>query len=149
MQCYCHSKKKFSECCEPFLSYMSKPSTPEKLMRSRYSAYVLGNGDYIVKTTVKENRYEDDIEFIKEYSKTVLWLSLDIVHVKDDLVEFKAYYKDGEGVKIQHERSSFVYENGEWLYDSGKLFNSKIDRNQPCPCKSGKKYKKCCDSKSS
>lgn len=149
MECYCNSKNKFSDCCEPFLNNMSKPSTPEQLMRSRYSAYVLGRGEYILKTTAKESRYEDDIEFIKEYSKAVLWLGLDIVHVKDNIVEFKAYYKDTQGVKVQHERSSFVYENGEWFYKEGKLFNSKIDRNQPCPCKSGKKYKKCCDSKSS
>lgn len=149
MQCYCGSKKDFSGCCEPFLNYMSKPSMPEQLMRSRYTAYVLGNGEYVVNTTTKENRYEDDIEFIKEYSKTILWLSLDILHVKEDIVEFKAYYKDAEGMKVQHERSNFVYENGKWFYDNGKLFNSKIDRNQPCPCKSGKKYKKCCDSKSS
>ncbi|WP_294891529.1 YchJ family metal-binding protein, partial [Sulfurimonas sp. RIFOXYD2_FULL_34_21] len=94
MTCYCDSKKEFSECCEPFLKNRSKPSTTEQLMRSRYSAYVLGDGYYIVKTTVKENRFEDDVELIEEYAKSVVWLGLEVLHVEDNIVEFKAYYKD-------------------------------------------------------
>jgi uncharacterized protein YchJ len=32
------------------------------------------------------------------------------------------------------------------LYDAGHLdaIVNKLERNAPCPCKSGKKYKKCC-----
>lgn len=147
MQCYCNSKKEFSECCEPYLSGVSYPSTAQELMRSRYSAYVLGNGGYIVKTTTKENRYEDDLELIEEYSKSVTWLGLEIVHVEKNVVEFKAYYRDANGLKVQHEKSNFIYEDGVWLYRDGKLYNSKIERNSPCPCQSGKKYKKCCELK--
>ncbi|MGE4418935.1 MAG: YchJ family protein [Sulfurimonas sp.] len=145
MQCYCGSKKDFSGCCEPFLKDSSKPLTCEELMRSRYSAYLLVNADYIINTTVKENRYEDDLELIKEYAKSVTWLSLEILHVEKNIVEFKAYYRDVNGVKVQHEKSNFVYEDDMWLYKDGKLFNSKIERNKPCPCGSGKKYKKCCE----
>ncbi len=144
MQCYCNSKKEFSECCEPYLSGVSSPSTALELMRSRYSAYVLGDGGYIVKTTAKENRYEDDLELIEEYSKSVAWLGLEIVHVEKNVVEFKAYYRDAGGVKVQHEKSNFIYEDGVWLYSDGKMYNTKIERNFPCPCQSGKKYKKCC-----
>ncbi|MDD5400066.1 MAG: YchJ family protein [Sulfurimonas sp.] len=144
MHCYCNSKKEFSECCEAYLSNKSKPSTPKQLMRSRYSAYVLGDGEYIVKTTVKENRYEDDIELIKEYAKSVIWLNLEVLQAKDAMVEFKAYYRDAEGIKVQHEKSNFVKEDGMWLYKGGLLLNSKIERNIACPCGSGKKYKKCC-----
>lgn len=147
MQCYCSSKKEFSECCEPYLSGVSYPSTALELMRSRYSAYVLGNGGYIVKTTVKENRYEDDLELIEEYSKSVTWLGLEILHVEKNVVEFKAYYIDANGLKVQHEKSNFIYEDGVWLYRDGKMYNSKIERNEPCPCQSGKKYKKCCELK--
>lgn len=134
----------FSECCEPFLTYKAKPLTPEQLMRSRYSAYVLGNGEYIVKTTAKENRFDDDIDLIKEYAKSITWLGLEVLAKKDNVVEFKAYYKDKEGVKVQHEKSNFIYEDEMWCYKDGELFNSKIERNEPCPCQSGKKYKKCC-----
>src|SRR3989338_8964304 len=130
MECYCKSKKEFSECCEPYLNYKSKPSTPQELMRSRYSAYVLGNGEYLVKTAIKEQRYEDDIELIKEYAKSVAWLGLEILHAENKIVEFKAYYKDKDGIKVQHEKSNFIYEDGIWLYKDGKLFNSKIERNE-------------------
>jgi len=145
MQCYCGSKKDFSGCCEPFLNGDSKPLTPEELMRSRYSAYVLGDAEYIINTTVKENRYPEDIELIEEFSKSVLWLKLDVLQVKESMVEFKTYYKDAQGIKLQHEKSNFVYEEEMWLYKDGKLFNSKINRNEECPCQSGKKYKKCCE----
>lgn len=144
MHCYCGSKKEFSECCEPFLKNITKPSTPEQLMRSRYSAYVLGDGEYIVNTTVKESRFAEDIAFIKEFAKSVVWLKLDVLSAKNNMVEFKAYYKDKENIKIQHEKSNFIYEDNMWLYKDGELFGSKIERNSLCPCGSGKKYKKCC-----
>lgn len=147
MECYCGSKKEFSKCCKPYLSGVLQPSTAQELMRSRYSAYVLGDGIYIVKTTTKENRYEDDLELIEEYAKSVTWLGLEILHVEKNIVEFKAYYRDANGVKVQHEKSNFIYEDGVWLYRDGKMYNSKIERNEPCPCQSGKKYKKCCELK--
>jgi len=143
MRCYCDSKKELSECCEAYLNNTLNPLMPEQLMRSRYSAYVLGNGEYIVKTTAKENRYEDDIELIKEYAKSVFWLGLEVLSAKDAMVEFKAYYRDADGIKVQHEKSNFVKEDGMWFYKDGLLLNSKIERNAACPCKSGKKYKKC------
>lgn len=145
MECYCGSKKPFSECCEPFLDGKALPETPEELMRSRYSAYVLGNGAYIVATSAKENRYEDDVVLIEEYPRSVKWFGLEVLETKEKTVEFKAYYKDSDGIKVQHERSNFVFEDDTWLYKDGKIFNSKIERNQPCPCGSGKKYKKCCE----
>lgn len=148
MNCYCGSKKEFSECCEPFLKGSLKPLTPKELMRSRYTAYVLGDGKYIVNTAVKEQRYEDDIELIKEYSRSVTWLGLEIIRSEKNIVEFKAYYKDANAIKVQYEKSSFVQEDGMWLYREGELFNSKIERNKPCPCGSGKKYKKCCEKQS-
>ena len=144
MNCYCDSRIEFSECCELFLNCSLKPSTPKELMRSRYSAYVLGNGAYLVATTVEENRYEDDIKLIQEFSSSVAWLKLDIVAEGKNMVEFKAYYRDADGVKVQHERSSFIFKDKMWLYRDGELFDSKIQRNEPCPCGSGKKYKKCC-----
>lgn len=148
MNCHCGSKKEFSKCCEPFLNGSLKPLTPQELMRSRYSAYVLGNGKYIVESAVKEQRYEDDINLIQEYSRSVEWLKLDVIAAYDDIVEFRAYYRDANGIKVQHEKSNFTYEDGAWLYKDGELYNSKIQRNEECPCQSGKKYKKCCEKQS-
>ncbi len=71
-------------------------------------------------------------------------LKLNILEAKDDEVEFKAYYRENDMIHVLHERSKFVKKDGEWLYDSGKFFNTKVERNESCPCGSGRKYKKCC-----
>ena len=49
--CICGSKKAFGACCARFLSGEQQAKTPEQLMRSRYSAYALGNhGEYLLRT---------------------------------------------------------------------------------------------------
>ncbi len=142
--CICGNKKDFSECCEPFITRQRIPQTTEELMRSRYSAYVQANGEYLVYSAVKENQYEEDIALIEEFSNSVEWLRLDVLEVTPDTVEFKAYYHDQNGIQVLHEKSNFVKENDIWKYKDGTLYNSKIERNESCPCGSGKKYKKCC-----
>ena len=144
MECYCKSKKNFSECCQPHLSGEKKAPSAQELMRSRYSAYVLGDANYIVNTASKDKSSQDDIALIEEYAKSVKWVGLEIVQANVDVVEFKAYYEDNEGLKVQHERSNFIFEDGIWLYRDGEFLSSKIGRNILCPCESGKKYKKCC-----
>ena len=142
--CICGKEASFSECCEPIINLQREPKTPEELMRSRYSAYVQANGKYLVLSAVKENRYEDDAALIEEFSHSVSWLKLDILKVTKETVEFKAYYKDQENIKILHEKSNFVKEDAIWRYKDGELYNTKVQRNESCPCGSGKKYKKCC-----
>ncbi len=142
--CLCGNETEFSKCCEPIINKKQKAKSPEALMRSRYSAYVLANGPYLVYSAAKANRYADDIALIEEFSNSVEWLKLDVLEAVENQVEFKAYYRDNEGIKVLHERSSFIQEDGEWKYSDGELFNSKVERNEPCPCGSGKKYKKCC-----
>ena len=142
--CICGHKKNYNECCGAILDARSKPKTPEELMRSRYSAYVKADGRYLVLSAVKENRYEDDAALIEEFAMSVKWLKLDVLKVKDDTVEFKAYYKDKEDIKVLHEKSNFIIEDNVWRYKDGELYNSKVQRNESCPCGSGKKYKKCC-----
>ena len=142
--CLCGNKIEFSKCCEPIITKIQKAKTAEELMRSRYSAYLLANGPYLVYSAAKANRYADDIALIEEFSNSVEWLKLDVLEVVKNQVEFKAYYRDSEGIKVLHEKSRFIQEDGEWKYSDGELFNTKVERNEPCPCGSGKKYKKCC-----
>lgn len=153
MRCYCGLEKSFDECCGAILSGKKSAKTPEELMRSRYSAYVSANAEYLVKSTIKENRYTDDIPLILEFCKNVVWLKLEVLHVKysvgteekedSGVVEFRAFYLENGEIVILHEKSDFVKNNGLWEYDKGEFINSKIERNEPCPCGSGKKYKKC------
>ncbi len=144
MACICGLEKEYAECCGAIIDNEKKASNPEELMRSRYSAYVRGDGRYLVLSSVKENRYEDDAELIEEFSSSVEWLKLDVLHVEKNVVEFKAYYKEGDSIKVLHERSNFVNEDSVWYYKDGILFNTKVERNESCPCGSGKKFKKCC-----
>jgi len=142
--CICGNNLDFNECCEPIISRKRSPKNPEELMRSRYSAYTLSNGEYLVFSTIKENRYEDDIKLIEEFASSVEWLKLDVLFMDDNRVEFKAYYRDSESIKVLHEKSNFSLEDSLWKYKDGALYNSKVERNETCPCGSGKKFKKCC-----
>ncbi len=142
--CICGKKESFEECCGAIISAKRSAETPEELMRSRYSAYVQANGSYLLESTVKENRFADDVALIEEFSNAVEWLKLDVLNAAGSQVEFKAYYRDNEGIQVLHEKSNFIQEDGVWRYKDGELYATKIERNESCPCGSGKKFKKCC-----
>jgi SEC-C motif-containing protein len=148
MGCYCGSGREKELCCLELIQNGGVASSPERLMRSRYSAYVLGDGAYLVKTTVPQNRYENDIKLIQEYAKSVTWLKLEVLNSwergNSGFVEFKAYYKEGEKIHVHHEKSDFIKSNGAWLYEKGELLEATLGRNESCPCGSGKKFKRCC-----
>ncbi len=142
--CICGNKNDFSQCCEPIILQKKQAKTAEELMRSRYCAYVQANGAYLVYSSAKENQFQEDIELIEEFAHSVQWLKLNVLHVTKNSVEFKAYYQDSNGIQLLHEKSNFIQEDGIWKYKDGELFSSKVERNELCPCGSGKKYKKCC-----
>lgn len=142
--CICGLDKEYDKCCGAIIKALRVVSSPEELMRSRYSAYVNADARYLLLSCVKENQYEEDIELIEDFSSQVDWLKLDVLKVDRNTVEFKAYYRDKEQIQVLHEKSNFVLEDGVWKYKDGDLYKSKIERNESCPCGSGKKYKKCC-----
>jgi SEC-C motif domain protein len=70
--CPCCSQKLFSECCEPFIIGLKNPSTALALMRSRYTAYVLHDADYLIKTThVSESKHYSKIEIL-DWAKIII-----------------------------------------------------------------------------
>ena len=156
MKCPCCSDLLFDDCCKPFLNRLVFPETAEKLMRSRYSAYVLEDIDYLIETTdvstVKLYRRKD----LEAWSKSSEWLKLEVVSAKlgqavdvEGNVEFKASYKSKGENHVHHEDSLFKKEGDRWFYVSGNVIDSDvktIKRNDPCSCGSGKKFKKCCGS---
>ncbi len=144
MFCPCGSSKQYSECCEPLHKGVQKAQTSEQLMRSRYSAFALGEAAYLLKTSMSKHHAADELEQLEAQMTQVEWLKLEVLDAYDDIVEFKAYFRDEAGIHLLHEKSRFVFDDAQWYYDEGTLFNTKIERNAACPCGSGKKYKKCC-----
>jgi SEC-C motif-containing protein len=63
-------------------------------------------------------------------------------------VELKAYYQIDNQYYVMHELSDFELVDNQWFYTSGTMLDGtgevKPQRNTPCPCGSGKKFKKCC-----
>ena len=114
------------------------PSTPKELMQSRYDAFVRGDGVYLAETTTQKTSTD-----MSAYSN-ITWLKLEILNAYDDIVEFKAYYKENDKIFLLHEKSRFVKVDGRWKYQDGEIFNTPIKRNELCPCGSGKKFKRCC-----
>ena len=127
-------------------------------MRSRYSAHVKLAAEYLNATQRGARLATFSRPEMETGARSLKWAGLKIVETtgggqgdKEGTVEFIASFdKDGEP-GTHHERSTFVRDGKGWLYTSGKnpqqpvrRETAKVGRNQPCPCGSGKKYKKCC-----
>ena len=125
-------------------------------MRARYTAYATGEIDFVFDTQASGG--DVDREATEAWSRESKWLGLEVCKVErggpDDAegeVEFIARYENGGEEHQHHERASFEKKGGVWKLVDGRLVDStfrrtqpKIGPNQPCPCGSGKKYKKCC-----
>ncbi len=126
MKCYCHSNKDFKQCCQPILRGKAIAETAEQLMRSRYSAYVMADIDYILRTHHPMSRPVSERQEILSWTKSVKWTGLEVLKVqhgsKNDLegtVEFKANFTEKGQPDCIHENSYFRKDNGQWFYLSG------------------------------
>lgn len=148
--CFCCSGLSYVHCCKPFHVGAKQAVSPEQLMRSRYSAYVMKNAKYIYLTYASEKQPENPIKEIKDFAESCRFIGLDVVSTNHDAtqgkVEFKAHYFYQNLYCELHEDSQFIKEDGKWRYLDGAIFpvaDIKVSRNDNCPCGSGKKYKKC------
>ncbi len=157
--CPCGSGKAYTACCEPVITGKSPAPTAEALMRARYSAYAKHEIDFIMKSCIRrEGENEIDPEETRRWSESSQWLGLTIHRTEagsasdsKGLVEFSAFYSQ-KGLRDEHrETAQFRKVDGQWLYAEGTMAattvvrtGEKVGRNDPCPCKSGKKYKQCC-----
>ena len=96
-------------------------------MRSRYTAYVLQEVDYLVETTSPSSRTPDLSHSIREWINQVEWQKLHVISTHagkrtdtEGIVEFIAEYAGSAGVERHHERSLFKKERGTWYYVSGE-----------------------------
>ena len=136
---------------------LSEIKTAEELMRARYHAYETCNMEFIKESHDPDNTEGIDWAECEKWARESQWLGLEIISTikggeddKDGIVEFKATYIENGKTIVHHERSYFVKKNGVWFYQkwlpitSTRINENKVGRNDPCPCGSGKKYKKCC-----
>ena len=123
-------------------------------MRARYTAYVTGAVDFIVATHRAPPGEEVDRDAVEKWSREAEWLGLEVVATEDGgagdekgVVEFVARWKSGGKEQRHHERSTFGRVDGRWMYLDGKAVPERrvptAGRNDPCPCGSGKKFKRC------
>ncbi len=158
-KCPCGSDIIYADCCEPVIKGKISAETAEQLMRARFSAYAKVETDFLLKSLHPDHRKDHNDDQTRDWAANSIWEGLEIVNTenggKDDAsgtVEFIAYYTAKGEKNRHHERASFIKHDDTWYFTDGvavppKQFvrtSPKIGRNDPCPCNSGKKYKKCC-----
>ena len=163
----------YTDCCQPYhdgllnneadKDHGVKPESAERLMRSRYSAFVLIKPEYIVKTTLPAQQALLDIKAIESWAKKTVWAGLEIITHTPKLgkrhaqVEFKAYFNISDNTadsleekrQAHHELSAFVKVTDKANNDARWYFldptvEMTVTQKQPCICGSGEKFKRCC-----
>ncbi len=120
--CPCGSGQRYIVCCGPYITGKTTALTAEALMRSRYTAYVLCDSEYVLKTWHPDTR---PAEF--EMEASLKWLGLKVVATSsgnqgdtEGMVEFVARSKFNGRAHRHHEKSRFSILKGQWLYVDGE-----------------------------
>jgi SEC-C motif-containing protein len=158
--CPCSSGAAYADCCGPLLAGKSPAATAEALMRSRYTAYVRNDAAYLLHTLFPRKRAGFDGPALLAWNAQTVWTGLRILATDQGgvgdasgVVEFIASYVRDELPGEIHEVSRFRRKDGHWFYVDGRLDDAPEPvqpaaagpgRNAPCPCGSGKKFKRCC-----
>jgi SEC-C motif-containing protein len=157
--CPCGSQKGFAQCCGPLLTGNRDAKTAEELIRSRYTAFVKADIEHIRRTRHPRSSNEFEEDAVRAWAEKSDWKGLVISKVEgggvdDDngTVDFVASYEEAGALQEHKEHAVFVRCDGRWTFVDGdyvvpETFHRdapKVGRNDPCPCGSGKKHKKCC-----
>jgi len=125
--CPCGSAEAYTGCCGPYLNSAALPATAEQLMRSRYTAFVRRDHDYLLATWHPEQRPSR-----VRFAMAQRWLGLQIIAVDaggpdetQGTVEFIARFKQLGRTQRLHELSRFVREEGRWYYRDGDHIQDK------------------------
>jgi SEC-C motif-containing protein len=121
MRCPCGSGLPLDECCGRLHDGSTGAATAEQLMRSRYSAFVLGRAGYLLQTWHPSTRPAS-----LGLDRAVRWTGLDVLATTggsllaaEGTVEFRASYVVGGTAGAQHELSRFRRDDGRWYYLDG------------------------------
>lgn len=146
--------------CAEIISGAGKADTAELLLRARYTAFVVGNMEFVTATTHPERRSEKTDQANRKWSEESTWQSLRVLDSASaggdvSFVTFEARFTRRGEPQTHRERSRFERINGEWVFVDCELLKNPtvryasppLGRNAPCSCGSGKKYKRCCAGK--
>lgn len=142
--CPCGSGQPLADCCGRYHAGEPAP-TPEALMRSRYSAFVLDLPDYLLATW-----HPSTCPVRLEPDGVTTWKRLEVIESGEEgergWVHFRATFREGRRWSMLEEVSRFVSEAGQWFYVGGNPAAQRLrpGRNTACPCGSGRKFKVCC-----
>jgi SEC-C motif-containing protein len=153
-QCPCCSLRELDECCGPILAGTPAP-TAEALMRSRYTAFVLGKLDHVDRTHAPEIRADFNRPEAERLASETEWQGLEIRRAVEEgdsaEVEYCMKFRREKQEVAKVVLARFRRDEGQWFYVSSENNPhiaprqvTKVGRNDPCPCGSGKKVKKCC-----
>ncbi|UQA97220.1 YchJ family protein [Streptomyces halobius] len=116
--CPCGRDATYRDCCAPFHQGRATAPTAERLMRSRYSAFAVGDAAYLLRTWHPTTR-PDALEF----ERGQRWTGLEILGTTggsafhtEGTVEFRAHYTLRGHTDSRYENSRFVREVGQWMY---------------------------------
>jgi SEC-C motif domain protein len=122
-RCPCRKKSEtttYADCCAPYHDAVQPAPSAEKLMRSRYAAFVLKDAAYLTTTWHRSTR-PAFVDFMPGQE----WLLLRIISTLEDgdeaTVEFVARSRLGGTSSALHEISRFVRENDRWFYVDGTV----------------------------
>lgn len=126
--CPCGTGRKYKRCCGPL--HAGVPAAgPEALMRSRYTAYAVGDAPYLVATTHPASvHHEADgaawLAELRRYCAATRFEGLEVKAAREvgdtGWVHFVARLRQGAQVHPMEERSRFERVNGRWLYLDGE-----------------------------
>ncbi|MCA4722390.1 YchJ family protein [Mycolicibacterium fortuitum] len=122
--CPCGTGLPYDECCGPLHSGARQAATAVALMRSRFSAFALGDVDYLLTSWHPDTRPAE-----LSMDEDIVWRRLQIVDAEaggeestDGVVEFRAQYVHDGKRHILHERSRFERVKGRWRYLDGQIY---------------------------
>ena len=123
--CPCGSGEPFSRCCRAVHRGERQAVTAEQLMRARYSAYAVGDLDYVWQSWHPSTR-----PAALSRADGLTWVGLTVLDTvagrpgdESGEVEFQAHYRRGTRTGTLHERSRFAVRARRWLYVDGELFD--------------------------
>lgn len=134
---------------------MSHSQDPRDLLEARYKAFIEGNIDFICETHHPDTRGNLDRAALEAWSKNSEWLGMKIDREEERdgkvFLDFTVRYRQGVETFTQREWAEFRKLEDAWYYFDSEFPKPEtlrktnvVGRNDPCPCGSGKKFKKCC-----